>query len=187
MILLLFSSLLVSSQSSFDWVRPVLDTSNLFVPQYLFTHTNETITIISASVWVNITFGQEATDLQQGIIHNHSASNNHLFTVETSGLYDVEYKLAVQDTSASASDIDVAARAVFLNGSEILGSVFETDIIKQGVDAELSHSFLVRLEAGETFYLQFTATDNDIELSTHGTFGDHPDSVTIDVQKIANV
>ena len=159
----------------------------IFVPQYVFPHTNETIPLTTSSVWENITFQQEVTDIVNGISHVHNDRTNHTFTISESGIYNLNYDFDVEDTSVSASDIDVAGRVIYENGTEIIGSVFETDIIKQDVEVEISHNFLAKLNAGDVLIFQFIANDVDVQISTHSTFGVHPDSVTILIIKIANL
>ena len=161
--------------------------SNLFVPQYVFPHTDQTIPLVAADTWENITFSQETTDIKFGISHTFNDNTNHTFTINQDGIYDIEYDFDVIDTSVGASDIDAAGRVIFINETEILGSAFETDITKQQIETELSHSFLARLHSGDEIVFQFIADDVDVAISTHGTFGDHPDSATIIIQKIANI
>jgi len=160
---------------------------NVFIPQYIFSHTNATIPLVDANVWTNITFDQEDDDIKFGISHNGEDYTNDTFTVTEDGIYNVDFDLDVEDNSVGASDIDVAGRLILINGSEVVGSVFETDITKQGTEVELSHNFLVSCRAGEQFKFQFVADDADVRISTHGTFGVHPESATILMMKIANI
>lgn len=163
-----------------------IESANVFLSEYLFAHTNETIPVLGVSTWTNVTFAQEETQIKQLIIHTHNDISNTTFTVATTGIFEIDYDFDIIDTSASASDIDVAARMIYINGTEIIGSVFETDIIKQGTETELSHNLLIDLIAGDQIILQFIASDADIEISTHGTYGDHPESATITIKKISN-
>ncbi len=71
--------------------------------------------------------------------------------------------------------------------TEIIGSDFESDITKRGVETEVSHDFLFSALAGDSFIFQFIADDADVRISTHGTFGDHPESATIVIKKVANL
>ncbi|KKL09290.1 hypothetical protein LCGC14_2567310, partial [marine sediment metagenome] len=98
-----------------------------------------------------------------------------------------DYDFDVEDTSPSASDIDVAGRLIYVNGTEVIGSEFETDITKQGASTELSHDFLAKFNGGDIVVFQFVANDVDVVISTHGTFGDHPESASIVIKKIANL
>ncbi len=164
-----------------------ITSANVFIPQYIFPHTNATIPLASANVWANITFDKEVTDIKFGISHTHNDNSNHTFTINIAGVYNLEYDFDVIDTSPSASDIDTAGRIIYTNGTEIPGSAFETDITKQQIETEISHSTLARLNAGDEIVFQFTADDVDVAISTHGTFGDHPDSATVIIQKIANI
>jgi hypothetical protein len=160
--------------------------SNVFIPQYVFSHTDKSMLVTGAGVWTNITFDQEDADIKSGIEHTYSDNTNWSFRIMESGIYNVDYDLDLEDTSAGASDIDVAGRLILQNGSEVAGSVFETSITRQGAEIELSHNFLVDCKAGENFTFQFIASDADVQISTHGIYGDHPESATVLMHKIAN-
>ena len=161
--------------------------SNLFIPQYLFSHTNENISVLGAGTWTNITFSEEATAIMSGISHTYNDNSNQTFTMQKSGIYEVDYDLDVEDLSGASTDVDVAGRLIYTNGTEVSGSVFETDVTKKGISTEVSHDFLVSVQAGDSFIAQFTASDGDVRVSTHGSFGDHPESATITIKKIANL
>ncbi|HEC66679.1 MAG TPA: hypothetical protein ENI23_15490 [bacterium] len=169
------------AQKKFLLITPPIETA------YIFSHTNETIELPGAEVWKNISFAQEKTALKRNIDHTHDDRTNDTFTIRKDGIYDLGFNFDVIDTSASSTDVDVAGRAIYGNSSEIPGSVFETDITKKQIEVELSHEFLAELRAGDEVVFQFIATDGDVELSTHGTFGDHPDSGSIVIKKIANI
>ena len=153
----------------------------------LLSHTNHTIVLLGASTWTNVTFDQEEPDLMSGISHTYDDSTNQTFTVSVDGIYEADFDFDVEDNSGASSDIDVAGRLIYSNGTEVIGSVFETDIAKKGVETELSHDFLFRASAGDSFIFQFIADDADVIISTHGTFGDHPESATIVIKKVANL
>jgi len=170
-----------------DYLDPDADSEYLFSPQYIFSHTNATIPVAGDSVWTNITFEQEVADIMSGISHTSTDSTNDTFTISEDGIYDVDYDFDIEDNSGTPTTIDVAARLMLVNGSEVVGSVFETDITKQGTEVELSHNFLASCRAGEQFKFQFIADDADVRISTHGTFGVHPESATVLMIKIANL
>ena len=160
---------------------------NVFIPQYMFAHNNATIPVLGVGVWTNITFDQEDSDIKYGITHVFDDSTNHTFMLMDPGVYDISYDIDVEDTSPSASDINVAVRVMNSTNEEVIGSVFEADITKQGAEVELSHEFLVRSLGNELFYIQFTASDGDVQVSTHGTYGDHPESASIVIKKVATL
>ncbi len=164
-----------------------ITSENVFIPSYIFAHDNATMVLASANEWANITFDEEEADIKKGINHTFNDNTNHTFTITQDGIYNIDYNLDVIDTSASSTDIDVAARVIYSNGTEIDGSVFETDITKKNIENELSHSILARLLVGDVLVFQFIAQDVDVEVSTHGTFGDKPESVSIRIEKIANL
>lgn len=160
---------------------------NAFLPQLVFSHTDETKFVLGASIWTNMTFDQENADIKRGIQHNAMDNTNHTFLIMEDGIYDIDYDYDLIDDSVGASDIDVAGRVIMSNGLEINGSVFESTITKQGVETELSHNFVAELFAGEILVFQFIATDEDVVISTHGTFGEHPESASIIIEKRYNI
>ncbi len=164
-----------------------ITSENVFIPSYIFAHDNTTMVLASANEWTNITFYEEEAEIKKGINHTFNDNTNHTFTITKDGIYNIDYNLDVIDTSASSTDIDVAARIIYSNGTEIDGSVFETDITKKNIENELSHSILAHLLIGDVIVFQFIAQDVDVEVSTHGTFGDKPESVSIRIEKIANI
>ncbi len=164
-----------------------ITSSNVFIPQYIFSHTNRTHSLVTVNVWANLTFDQEDSDVKFGISHTYNDETNGTFTIMQDGVYEIDYDFDVEDTSPSASDIDVAGRLIYANGTEVIGSEFETDITKQGASTELSHDFLAIFQAGDIVVFQFVANDVDVVISTHGTFGDHPESASIVIKKIANL
>ena len=181
------SDAIITIGSGSLFVNTSIISSNVFIPQYMFAHNDATMPILGVGVWTNISFDQEDTDIKFGISHTYDDSSNQTFMIMQDGIYEVDYDLDLQDTSVGASDINVAARLVNMSGAEVIGSVFETDITKQGVEAELSHDFLIEAYAGDSFVVQFVASDSDVQVSTHGTFGDHPESATITIIKVANL
>ncbi len=94
-----------------------ITSENVFIPQYMFAHTNKTIPVLGVGVWTNITFDQENTDVKFGISHIYNDNTNHTFTIMEDGIYNVDFDLDVEDTSPSASDIDVAGRLIYVNGN----------------------------------------------------------------------
>lgn len=162
-------------------------TTLIFFPQYIFAHDNATMVLASANVWANLTFDQEVAEIKKGIGHTFNDNTNHTFTINKAGIYDITYDFDAIDTSASSTDIDVAGRVIYSDGTEIDGSVFETDITKKDIETEISHTFLARFGVGDKIVFQFTASDVDVQISTHGTFGVHPESATIQIKKIANL
>ena len=170
--------------------RGNITSDNVFVPVYLFTHTNATVPVTGANEWTNMTFpldfvGEVNDDIKFGILHTRTDNQNHTFTVLFDGVYDIDYDLDVINTGPPGA-IDVAARVIYDNGTEIHGSVFEENIANQNAEVELTHDFLVQLKKDETIVLQFISDDADTEISTHGTFGDQPVSGSIRIFKIAN-
>ena len=164
-----------------------ITSENVFIPQYMFAHNDATIQVLGANIWTNITFDQEDTDVKFGISHVFDDNTNHTFTIMQDGVYEINFNLDMEDVSVGASDIDVAGRVIYSNGTEIVGSVFGNDIIKQSVEFELVHTMLARFVSGDKLVFQFISDDEDVVLSTHASFGDHPDSVTIIIKKVANL
>ncbi len=159
---------------------------NAFLPQYIFTHTNFTIPVNGLNLWTNVTFEQEESDLKQGITHNNTYLS-HIFGIIANGVYNLHYDADVEDTSVGSSDIDVAGRFIFANGTEVPGSVHEVDIIKKGVEVDLTYPSKAILHAGDEIIFQIVATNGNVQISTHGTFGEHPESASVIIDKVANL
>ncbi len=176
-------------QVTSDWfnVTGNITAENVFLPQFIFPHTNVTIPIRGANLWTNVSFDQEVTSIKQGIGHTSTDGTNTTFSINADGIYDLSFDFDMIDTSASATDIDMAGRLIYINGTEIDGSLFETDITKQQVETEISHHFMAELKAGDKILFQFIADDGDVELSTHSTFGEHPDGASVVIKKHANI
>jgi len=164
-----------------------ITSENVFLPQYIFSHTNETIPVLAANEWTNVTFGEDEAHIKLGIDHHHDSSINDTFEIHEDGIYDISYGLTLIDTSAGATDIDMAGRMVYINNTELGGSVFQTDIIRQEIETIITHRFLARLVTGDEIKLQFIASDSDVQLSDHSIFGDDPESALIVINKIANL
>jgi len=164
-----------------------ITSDNVFVPQYIFAHHNHSEFVLGADLWTNISFDEEETHIAFGIDQTFNDATNQTFTITNPGIYDISYDMDLIDTSASSTDIHVAGRVIFVNGTGIDGSVFETEITKKDIEEEISHEFLAELIAGNKIIFQFIAGDADVELSDHGTFGDEPSSVGIVIKKIANI
>ena len=163
-----------------------ITSDNVFIKQYIFSHTEDTQPVISNNIWTNLTMSQEDDDIKFGISHTFNDSTNDTYIISEDGIYEINFNFDMEDGSPSASDIDIAGR-VLVNGVEIEGSVFENDIIKQAIEYELVHTFLARLNSGDEIVFQFIADDADVIISTHASFGDHPDSATLIIKKIANL
>ncbi len=189
-----YDLLIKDTHATFSGALNVTDNiiaSNVFLPVYLFTHSNITIPVRGASLWTNVSFpldfvGEPDWDIKLGLQHSRSDDRNHTIFINVSGIYEFNYDMDVENTGGAAA-IDVAARVIYDNGTEVSGSVFEIDLAVQSEEHELSHDFLLRLEANDAIVLQFIATDADVELSTHSTFGVQPESVSITMKKIANL
>lgn len=164
-----------------------ITSENTFASQYIFSHTNETIRVLAANEWTNITFGEDEAHIRLGIDHHHDDFTNDTFEIHADGIYDISYGLTLIDKSPGATDIDMAARVIYTNSTELSGSVFQTDIIKQEIETSISHRFLARLVVGNEIKFQFIASDADVEVSDHSIFGDDPESALIVITKIGNL
>jgi len=161
--------------------------TNVFAPQYASIHSHNNVSLIGADVWTNITIDSDDDPLKRGIQHSTNGVENMTFNITVDGVYDIDYNLDVIDTSVSSTDIGVAGRVIYINGTELVGSVFEVDITKKAIENELSHNFLVELKNGDRIIFQFIASDGDVVVSTHGDFGDETEAVGVVIFKLANI
>ena len=164
------------TQKNFVLVNP------LCPPAHAFAHTNATMTV-SMTDWTNITFEQEPAKPVALINHDSVGNLNHTFNITTPGIYHITYFSSFTDASPSPT-ADIAIR-IILNGIEINGSAFESDVTRQDAEVEISNAINARLETGDVLAFQFIAGDPDVALDTHSNFGQHPDSATITMERIA--
>jgi len=155
---------------------------NLYLPAYLYTHTNATIQA-AANKWYNITFDEHPCDLKFGIDHTYNDVTNDTFTITQDGVYHIEYSATFIDTAASPS-AEVGIR-IIRNGVEINGSGWEKDTTKQNALGTIQHGILARLSSGDKIKMQFRADQNTVYMKDIGTLSDHDTSATIGIHKVA--
>ena len=157
---------------------------NVFLPTFLFAHTNNTIQVASIGVWYNITFDEEVSSPKFRITHTHNDNTNDTFTIVDNGWYDISYTMVFQDATPTPS-AHILGRVV-KNGVEIVGSLLEEDSSKQYADFSISNGPIVYLVTGDEIKFQFTADDTDVSLTAHRTYGEHDDTAVIKIRKIGN-
>ena len=148
---------------------------------FVFSHTNANMTLPGAGQWINVTFDEEPDQLTLGITHNHNNETNTTFTVQTSGIYLIEYKASFNDRAPNPT-ADIVTRIVN-NGIEVNGSSTELDTSKQFRDVELTGAAIVELAALDKIQLQWTSTETTVSLTNHQTYSVHPTSATIIIFK----
>ena len=156
---------------------------NVYLPAYIFQHTNSTIPVNSAGVWENITFDAHAAGIASGISHNYNNNTNDTFTINVAGIYKINYGFVVRD-SASNPDSNVVFRLI-KNGNEIHGSSKEIDLSKQNEDRTSSSFAYANLSVGDKIKLQFTSDDTTVSLGSGCTYGDHCTSAIIGIRRIS--
>ncbi len=156
---------------------------NVWLPTYLFAHTNVILPVLSSGEWVNVTFDEEVTAFKSYISHTHNDETNTTFTIQNDGIYNIDFKCVFQDSAASPN-AHVITR-VLKNNVEVDGSLIELDSSKQYADTIISNSnILFSGSTGDEIVLQFTSDDTTISLANHQTYGDHGDSVTVTIERI---
>jgi len=156
---------------------------NVYLPAYIFCHTNSTMTIASAGVWYNISFDRSPFDNVERINHTYNDGTNSTFTILDAGVYRITWTLSFKDVAASPSNAIISR--VVSNGNEIVGSVFEKDSTKQNALGTMTHSILTSLNSGDKIQLQITSDATTVSLGTECTYGEHCDSATISIHKIS--
>ena len=157
---------------------------NVFLPSFVFAHTNNTIQVASTGVWYNITFDEEESTPKLRITHTYDDNTNDTFTIIDNGYYNIHYALSFEDATATPS-AHIVTR-VIKNGDEISGSLLEEDSSKQYDDFTISNGPIVYLVTGDNITFQFTADDTDVSLTSHRTYGEHHDTGVIKIIKIGN-
>ncbi len=153
---------------------------NIFLSAYVSAHTNKTIAVSGAGVWMNVTFDNEES-LKQGISHTYNDATNDTFTINDDGIYEITYTMSFQD-SAVVPDSHTVTR-VLRNGIEVNGFTVEEDLGIQDQDKTLHHSDLVSLSSGDTIKLQFTSDDTTVSLASHLTYGTHKNTGHLTIKR----
>lgn len=152
------------------------------VEEYLFRHTNTTITVAIPGVFYNITFA-ESNGVSQGINHTHDDTTNDTFTITKDGVYDLHAHLSFQD-SAALPVSNIVFRFI-KNGVEIPGSLREKDLDKKDWDTLASTTIFAEFNKGDEIKLQFTSDETTVSLESDHTYGVHEDTSVIKIKKIA--
>ena len=152
-----------------------------FLPAHAFAHTNITIDAIS-NEWINISFNQEQAKPLTNIRHDPTGAFNDSFNITETGIYRIQMLATFTDNSPSPSS-NIASRIV-RNGTEINGSTIEVDPTRQNAEILIANLVHVNLTAGDMISIQFISNDADVSLTTHQTFGVHPDSAIISILRI---
>ena len=156
---------------------------NVFNPiAFMFIHTNDTIPIVAAGVWHNVTFTESTNGISQNIDHTPDDETNTTFTILHSGIYDLHAHLTFQD-SAALPDSNIAFRFT-RNETEIFGSLREKDLDKKDADSTASTTVFANLTAGDRVMLQFVSDDITVSLDSDFTFGEHKDTAVIKIKRI---
>jgi len=156
---------------------------NVFLPSFLFAHTNTTQIVVSAGTWYNVTFDEEVSSPKFRITHTHDDDTNDTFIIQDEGYYDIHYTMSFSDATATPS-AHIVMRVV-KNNIEIAGSLLEEDSSKQYADFTISNGPIVYLETDDEIKFQFTSDDTDVSLTSHRTYGEHHDVGTIKIKRVA--
>lgn len=154
---------------------------NVYLPTYLSTHTNTSITAVEG-IWMNVTFDVHEDTLKARITHTYNDATNESFIIQDTGIYRVNYGISFLDTQATPTNY-VAIRLVE-NGTEVEGSVFEKDTTQQNAVGTIYRAVTASLTAGNHLKLQFVSNATTVSIQTRGTYGDHPTSASINIHRI---
>jgi len=156
---------------------------NVFLPSFLFAHTNNTIQVASAGVWYNVTFDEQESSPKLRVTHTYNDATNDTFTIVDDGYYNLHYAMSFE--SAQATPTSHVVMRVIKNGVEIPGSLLEEDATKQYADFTISNGPIIYLVTGDEIVFQFTSDDTDVSLTSHRTYGDHHDTAVVKIIRVA--
>ena len=154
---------------------------------YMFAFTNNTIPVIVAGTWYNITFDEEEYALTRGITHTYNDSTNASFYVDKTGVYKVFGSVSFINSNVAAEDQHMVYR-IIKNGVEVHGSFWEGDFTLKDTETKRNYETLVECSAGDSLGLQFTADNTGIDLIARDSTGygdEHGHSATIIIERIA--
>ena len=104
-----------------------------------------------------------------------------LFTALTTGVYVVDYTVLGHDAGASLMSVRAA-----VNGAEVVGSAVTLALQSASSDVMYDNSFLISINAADTFALQFAGTSTAVEIGTLAApvAGETPISASLVVTRI---
>lgn len=156
---------------------------NVFLPAFIFAHSNTTFAVASAGVFYNITFDMEISEPKLRMTHTHNDGSNDTFTIVDDGYYTLDYSMTFSDDSPSPT-AHIVTR-ITKNDVEIHGSLLEQDATRQYADFTLFHASIDYFVAGDKIRFQFASDDTDVSLTSHRTYGDHDETAVIRIIRIA--
>ena len=155
---------------------------NVFLPSFVFAHSNSTIAVATAGSWYNVTFGEHECGIHLRINHTHNDSKNDTFTITDTGYYNIHY--AMSFASSNAAPTSHIVMRVVKNEAEIEGSLLEEDATIQYSDFTISNGPIAYLVTGDEIKFQFTSDDTDVSLTSHRSYGVHHDTAVIKIIRI---
>jgi len=159
-----------------------ITSENVYLPAYLSTHTDVSITAVEG-VWLNVTFDSHEDSEKARINHTYNDETNDTFIIVSDGVYQLDYGISYLDSAANPTNT-VAIR-IIKNNEEVNGSIFEKDTTKQNTLGTIYRAVRTSLDAGDKIKLQFISNSTTVSLQTEGTYGDHPTSANLNLQRIA--
>ena len=104
-----------------------------------------------------------------------------LFTALTTGVYIIDYTVLGHDAGASRMSVRGA-----VNGAEVVGSAVTLALQSASSDVMFDNSFLISINAADTFALQFAGTSTAVEIGTLAApvAGETPISASLVVTRI---
>ena len=156
---------------------------NVFLPSHIFVHAEVTLPVLAAGQWRNVTFDDDDTELKARLTHISQGIDNDTFTIVDAGIYSFSYNIDFIDSAPNPTS-DTAVR-ILRNDIEINGSVFESDASRQNTEFEIGNTLHAEFNVGDTFKLQFTSDETTVSMTSHSSFGVHPDTAVLTAKRFA--
>jgi len=154
---------------------------SLYVPAYVYHHTNYSKAVGSAGTWYNIQFPDPHHSVKN---INFTITNNDTFRILYDGEYRMAYRISMDDSQASPTSESYGR--IIINGDEVHGTLQSKGMSRQNAISSVSAHIIEYLYAGDEVQLQFTADATTVTLRSHTSYGDEPSSAIFSISRLAD-
>lgn len=154
---------------------------SLYVPAYIYHHTNYSKAVGSAGTWYNIQFPEPHHQIKN---INFTTSNNDTFRILYDGEYRMAYRISMDDSQPTPTSESYGR--ILINGDEAQGTLQSKGMNRQNAISSMSAHVIQYLYAGDEVQLQFTADATTITLKSHTNYGDYPSSAIFSISQLSD-
>ena len=154
---------------------------NLYVPAYVYHHTNYSKAVGSAGTWYNIQFPDSHHSIKN---INFTITNNDTFRILYDGEYRMAYRISTDDSQPTPTSESYGR--IIINGDEVHGTLQSKGMSRQNAISSVSAHVIEYLYVDDEVQLQFTADATTVTLRSHTSYGDVPSSAIFSISRLAD-